>query len=33
MIVPYWYVKDYYKKDAMTYFTRIGGCKLKKCGK
>lgn len=27
----FWYVGDYYKKDAATYSTRIGGFKLKEC--
>ena len=29
----FWYVGDYYKKDAATYSTRIGGFRLKECGK
>jgi hypothetical protein len=29
----FWYVGDYYKKDATTYSTRIGGFKLKECAR
>ncbi len=29
----FWYVGDYYKKDATTYSTRIGAFKLKECGR
>ena len=28
----FWYVGDYYKKDATTYSTRIGGFRLRECG-
>jgi hypothetical protein len=29
----FWYVGDYYKKDATTYSTRIGGFRLRECEK
>jgi len=29
----FWYVGDYYKKDATTYSTRIGGFRLRECGR
>lgn len=29
----FWYVGDYYKKDATTYSTRIGAFKIKECGR